>query len=183
MFIWRRPVSMNRRMTSLACVSLMSVAFAACGSAPSPTAATTTSPSTALSSYAPVPTGQWWAVGGVTMCGPPVTIWIAGQQQQQLGSCAGILGDSAWPVTIHVGEQLGIHFTSDSSPWPWPPPSPSAAGVAELVSVADNGQTFVFQATNPGTATLSARGLRCPVSEQIYPSMVPCSFVALTVVP
>jgi hypothetical protein len=175
---------MRVRLTSLAFVSLVAVAFAACGSAPLPTPATTTASSAPPPSYQPVPLGAWWAAGEstVTACGEPVTLWIAGKQLK-LGHCASNLDDTATPVTLHVGEQLGIHLTSDGTQWPFPPPSPSADGIAHLVSVTDQGTTFVYQATSLGTVTFGARGLSCPASEQTYPSMVPCSFVALTVVP
>ena len=183
----RRLQIVNIRLPRPIASALAAITLAACGTAPLPSPTITPPASTPTPSYAPVPVGAWWAPGEptVTTCGQPVTLWIAGQTQK-LGGCASNLDDSPAPVTLRVGEQVGIHFLSDASPWIYPPPSPSAAGVVDLESVGDEGTSFVFQATAPGTATLSARGLFCPASEislRENADMVPCSFAAVTVVP
>lgn len=172
---------MNGHISSVLLLGVLASGSLACGSTPQPEPTMTP-----IASYLPVPVGAWWAAGEplLTMCGQPVTIWVAGQKQK-LGGCASNLPDIPSPVTLHVGEQMGIHFTSDGSQWPFAPPSPSPDGIAELVSVSDNGTTFIYQATLPGTVSLSARGLLCPPAALtgFSPSMPPCDFLALTVVP
>jgi hypothetical protein len=183
----RRLQLVSIRLPPAVASVLAAIILAACGNAPLPLPTIPPSTVTPTPSYAPVPVRAWWAAGEptVTTCGQPVTLWMAGKTQK-LGFCASNLDDSPTPVTLHVGEQMGIHFTSDGTQWPYPPPSPSAAGVVDLESVEDKGTSFAYQATSPGTATLSARGLLCPTSEVSLREgrdMVPCSFASVTVVP
>jgi hypothetical protein len=168
---------MGTRLTRIALVGMLLVAVPACATAPAPSVATN-DPS---ASYAPVPESRWWAVGPrVTMCGQAVTLWIRGEIRR-LGSCSGLLSDQPAPITLGVGEQIGIHILTDGRQWPFPPPVSSDDGVAHLLTVADNGSTSVYQGVSEGPTRLSSQGLSCPASEQT-PGQ-PCSFLALTVVP
>jgi Domain of unknown function (DUF4232) len=136
-------------------------------------------------------TAPWWVWppgGGVTSCGVVALYRIDDGQPVALGNCAGMLLTTPTRVTIHVGQVVDLHMTTElpvgaSPPVPrYPlPPSPDDA-VLQRFAVEDAGATGSYQAVAPGEVVLTTSGLCTDLkaSRQTYGA---CPVLDVTVTP
>lgn len=126
-------------------------------------------------SFPTPPPGRWWAVPGVTTCGPPAKIWARGAVVS-LGSCSGQLSSSnATRIALAVGESIAVHFWDTTAQFS--PPKPDRA-VADLVGLTDDGTTAIYRGVAPGATLLS---LTAFCNDADGTDLRPCPLVELIV--
>lgn len=142
----------------------------ACTSAPVATPTGSIEPAdTVAPLQVPVPSAQaagpsWWAWPGVTTCGLAAEYRV-GLHVFGLGGCLEVLVDPDPTATLHVGEQIDIHVTTNAPVGTAPPkliyplPSLSSSDVLELIATSDSGATASYRAVGLGKVKLTTSGL------------------------
>ncbi len=98
------------------------------------------------------PSRPWWYSSGVTTCGTPAQIRVAGRVHY-LGGCAGQFVSPAEKLTIHLGQRLDIHMAEDSAG-----PSGRLRPIFALPRSSDSSiLALIDRATDQATATFEAR--------------------------
>jgi hypothetical protein len=126
----------------------------------------------------------WWYRTGVTTCGTPALVRVAGQVIP-VGDCAGIFLAPAQQVTVQVGQQIDVRMMQETAgssgnhlvPM-FPLPRSSRPAVVADGTVSQDRASETYRAIRPGHAVLTA--WRLVGSGEIRGS---CPVLDITVVP
>lgn len=132
----------------------------------------------------------WWQMpgpGGVSACGPPAQVRVAGNVMP-VGSCAGLLGIPAGKVTVHVGGEIDVRMTEEDSGDStrlvpvYPLPRSSRSSVLKRTAISPDGAAAMYIAEHPGHAMLISRA-SCVGPGPIERYHVDCPVLDVTVIP
>lgn len=117
----------------------------------------------------------WWYQSGISSCGPIAQVHV--RHQILSTGCSGTLEDPpTLSATLHVGETLAVHITTDTDGRP-SVPLPQAANprVMRRVDSSDMGATANYRAIAPGTTELVTRTIFClnPAHPTQEPTLCP----------
>ena len=97
----------------------------------------------------------------------------------------GVLGGPGATVTLHVGDELDLHVTTEApsetgAPEPiYPLPSLTDSSVLALIAMTDNGSTASYRAAGAGQLTLTTSGLCFHGSDE---TRGPCPILTVNIV-
>ena len=100
-----------------------------------------------------VSSGKWWRGTGVSSCAPAALVHVAGSVMG-VGDCAGLFVIPAEKVTVHVGEEIGVHMFEAGKLFTLP--RSSASAVLRRIAVSPDGETGTYRAVHAGHATLTS---------------------------
>jgi len=125
----------------------------------------------------------WWYHKGVTMCGTPALIRVAGRVKA-LGNCAAMFVIPPPVVTLRVGQQLDVHVLQDSNRVPvYPLPRSASVSVLARVDVSADRSTASYRAVHPGHTALITRA-SCLVASTDRSTSTPwCPILDVNVIP
>jgi hypothetical protein len=132
----------------------------------------------------------WWqgfGPGGVSACGGPAWARVAGNVMAA-GDCAGYLVIPAGKVTLHVGGEIDVRMTEDSSGDStrlvpvYPLPHSSRSSVLKHTATSPDGAAAMYIAEHPGHAMLISHG-SCFGPRPIVRYQVDCPVLDVTVIP
>lgn len=127
----------------------------------------------------------WWARTGVSMCGFPAMVRVAGRVVGA-GNCAGLFLRPAEKVTVHVGEEIDVHMlqqpagASPTSLVPvFPLPHSSDPAVLSHITSSADRATGTYRAIRAGHAVLISEAACIEDQRQVHGN---CPVVQVTVV-
>ena len=133
-------------------------------------------------------TSPWWRQTGTSSCGPPALMRVAGQVTW-LGNCAAMFVTPAVKVTVHVGQDIDVHMTKESTGYTgthfvpiFPLPYSSRPSVVARTTVSTDKATGTFTARRPGHAVLFTTALCWEVAKSKQ-TRGKCPALDITVLP
>ena len=133
-------------------------------------------------------TSPWWRQTGTSSCGPPALMRVAGQVTW-LGNCAAMFVTPAVKVTVHVGQDIDVHMTKESTGYTgthfvpiFPLPYSSRPSVVARTTVSTDKATGTFTARRSGHAVLFTTALCWEVAKSKQ-TRGKCPALDITVLP
>ena len=130
----------------------------------------------------------WWQGNGGDACGTPARMRVDGQVMP-VGSCGANFVTPAAKVTVHVGQDIDVHMTEESTGYTgthfvpaFPLPYSSQPSVVARTTISTDKATGTFTARHPGHATLFTTAY-CLDSTSQRETHGKCSALDITVLP